>query len=93
MAAPKTAPTTVSMTAIAPHTYDAIARVPGEVYDIDPFYADTLVTLNFARRTDTMTGKKTPPPVAAAKPATPAPAPAAPVHGAEPHGLPTKPKL
>lgn len=59
-------PKPVSMTAISHHTYNAITREPGEVYDVDPFYADTLITLNFARRTEHMTGKKKAAPAASA---------------------------
>ena len=43
---------TVSMTSIAPHTFDAIEREPGTVYDVDPQYVETLEALRFARRTD-----------------------------------------
>lgn len=49
---------TVSMTAIAHHSYDAIAREPGDVYQADPQYVETLIALHFARRTADMAGKK-----------------------------------
>lgn len=44
-------PKPVSMTAIAHHSYNAIPHAPGDTYDADPFYVDTLIALNFAKRT------------------------------------------
>jgi hypothetical protein len=49
----------VSMTSITDHSYDAIDRPMGTVYDVDPRYVDTLIALHFARRTEHMTPKKT----------------------------------
>jgi hypothetical protein len=75
----------VSMTAIAHGSYDAVPFEPGMVFDVDPFYVQTLVALGQARPTAEMTAgghKRTK--VAAV--AHPADSPAPPHHHDGGHG-------